>query len=360
MRTLTRYLLARFLGFVLAILGVVLMTLLITTLLLDFDDVLDPNRGLLWTLVKLLLQIPAESLRTALPISALAAALACFGISARWLEVTAMKAGGISPLRAALPVLAAAFVLSGLSLLLDQTLSVQAARALDRHLHGSQEEQVSLGRGSFWYHRGNALFNIQESDPDRGVVRGLVIYERSAEGRLLRSIEAEGAKVQSGRQWLLQKALVRSFDLSQPAAPPRLERLPEMPYAIGGHSDLKLADANPSSLTLRDLRQYIKARKRQGSNVDRFRTLEQERVTEPFTLLLFVLLAIPLGLRVEESKSLAVPALQGIALAALYLFARSLASTLASQGVTPPAASIWIVLVAFLGFGSWRLLRVPR
>jgi len=179
-RTLTRYLLARFLGFVLAILGVVLMTLLITTLLLDFDDVLDPNRGLLWTLVKLLLQIPAESLRTALPISALAAALACFGISARWLEVTAMKAGGISPIRAALPVLAAAFVLSGLSLLLDQTLSVQAARALDRHLHGSQEEQVTLGRGSFWYHRGNALFNVQESDPDRGVVRGLVIYERSA------------------------------------------------------------------------------------------------------------------------------------------------------------------------------------
>jgi len=359
-RTLTRYLLARFLGFLLAILGVILLTLFVTSLLLDFDDVLDPDRGLVWTLVKLLLQIPAESLRTLLPISALAGALACFGLSARWLEVTAMKAGGISPLRAALPVLAAALVLSGLSLLMDQTISVRAARALNQHMHGGEDQQITLGRGSFWYHRGKTLYNIQESDPDRGLLHGVTIYERSPEGRLVRSIEAEAAHVEGGKRWLLEKAVVRSFDPAQPKAPPQLELVAEMPYALAGHSDLKLLDASASSLSLRDLRQYIKVRKRQGADVDRFRTLEQQRVTEPFTLLLFVLLAIPLGLRVEEDKSLAVPALQGVGLAALYLFIRSLASALASQGVTPPAASLWIVLVAFLAFGTWRLLRIPR
>jgi lipopolysaccharide export system permease protein len=359
-RTLTRYMLVRFLGFMLAILTVILVTLTITSLLLDFDDVLNPSRGFVWTLVKLLLQIPAESLRTVLPISALAAALACFGISARWLEITAMKAGGISPLRAALPVLVAAFVLSGVSLLLDQTVSVKAARALNQHLHGGQDEQISLGRGSFWYHKGNDLYNIQESEPDRGILRGVTIYERTREGRLVRSIEAESAHSQGGKQWLLQGCVVRSFDFAQPAAPPRLEQLPEMPYALGGHSDLNLLEATASALSLRELRQYIKARKRQGANVDRFRTLEQEHVSEPFTLFLFVLLAIPLGFSVEVGKSLAAPALQGVAFAALYLFTRSLASTLAAQGVTPPAASIWIVLVGFLGFGTWRLLRVPR
>ncbi len=360
MRILSRYLLARFLALVFSILGVVLLALLITTLLLDFDDVLDPDRGLVWTLKKLLLQIPAESLRTVLPISALAASLACFGLSARWHEVTAMKAGGISPLRAALPILAAALVLSGIGLVVDQTLSVGAARALSRHVHGGPDQGISLGRGSFWYHRGNHLFNIQESDPDRGEARGILIYERTDQGRLARSIDAAEARVVDGRQWLLRGAVVRSFDLAQPTAAPKVEQLAEMPYSLGGHADLRLADASASALTLRDLRRYIQARKRQGANVDRFRTLEQERVTEPFTLVLFVLLAIPLGLRVEQSKSLAVPALEGVALAALYLFARSLASTLASQGVSPPAASIWIVLLAFVSFGTWRLLRVPR
>lgn len=360
MRILTRYLLARFLGFLAAILGIVLTTLLITTLLLDFDDVLDPNRGFLWTLVKLALQIPAESLRTVLPISALAASLACFGLSARWLEVTAMKAAGVSPLRAALPVLGAAVVLSGAALLMDQTLSVEAARALSRHVRGDQEERVTLGRGSFWYTSGSAIISIEDSEPDRGVLRGIIVYERSPEGRLLRSIEAPSAQVQGGRRWLLTNAVVRSFDLAQPAAPPRLEHFPELPYALAGRSDLAVADASASALTLHELRQYIKARKRQGANVDRFRTLEQERVSEPFTVLLFVLIAVPLGLRVEQSKSLAVPALQGVAFAALYLFARGLASTLASQGVTPPAASIWIVFAGFLAFGIWRLARVPR
>lgn len=360
MRTLTRYLLARFLGFVLTILGVILLTLLVTSLLLDFDDVLDPERGFVWTLVKLLLQIPAESLRTVLPIAALAAALACFGLSARWLEVTALKAGGISPLRAALPVIVAAIALSGLSLLVDQTLSVEAARALNRHLRGGDEDQLTLGRGSFWYHRGNNIFNIQESDPDRGSLGGVTIYERDPNGRLIRSIEAEHAHVKDGKQWLLQQVVVRSFDPLQPGAAPGLAQLPEMPYALGGHSDLRLLDASASSLSLRDLRRYIKARKRQGADVDRFRMLEQQRITEPFTLLLFVMLAIPLGLRVEQNKSLAVPALQGVGLAALYLFTRSLASTLGSSGVTPPAATPWIVLVAFLAFGTFRLLRVPR
>lgn len=360
MRTLTRYLLARFLGFLAAILVGILATLLVTSLLLDFDDVLDPDRGFLWTLVKLALQIPAESLRTVLPVAALAAALAAFGLSARWLEITAMKAGGISPVRAAAPVLLAALVLSGLSLVLDQTISVEAARALNRHLSGGQEERVTLGRGSFWYHRGDTIYNIQESDPDRGTLGGVSIYERDSSGRLVRNIEAQHARIEDGRRWTLHAARVRTFDIQSPTAPPAVERIDEMPYSLGGQSDLRLLDASAAALSLRELRQYIQARKRQGADVDRFRTLEQQRVTEPFTLLLFVLLAIPLGIGVEQGKSLAVPALQGVGLAALYLFARSLASTLGSQGVTPPAATPWFVLVAFLAFGAWRLARVPR
>ena len=203
MRILTRHLLARFLVYLFSILGVILAAMLVISLLLDFDDVLDPDRGFLWTLVKLALQIPAQSLRTVLPIAALAAALACFGLSARWLEITAMKAGGISPVRAAAPVLVAALGLSGLSFLLDQTVSVEAARALNRHLNGGQEDRVTLGRGSFWYHRGDNVYNIQESDPERGTLGGVSIYERNPAGRLVRTIEAESATVADGRRWRL-------------------------------------------------------------------------------------------------------------------------------------------------------------
>lgn len=360
MRTLTRYLLSRFLGFLIAILGGILATLLITSLLLDFDDVLDPERGFFWTLTKLALQIPAESLRTVLPVSAFAAALACFGTSARWLEITAMKAGGISPLRAAVPIVVMALLLSGISLLMDQTLTVEAARALSRHMHGGTQDGIDLGRGSFWYHRGNNLYNIEESDPGAGHMRGVTIYERDGEGRLARSIHAREAWVEEDGQWRLEDALIRSFDLERAGAPPRTERVPRISYLLGGQSDLKLLDATASTLSLFELRQYIEARKRQGADVTRFRSLESMRLSEPFTLLLFVLLAIPLGFRVEDWKSLAAPALQGLGLVALYLFTRNLGATLASQGVAPAFATPWIVLAVFLGLGTWQLLRVPR
>lgn len=359
-RILTRHLLARFLFQVFSILGVILAAMLVISLLLDFDDVLDPDRGFVWTLVKLVLQIPAQSLRTVLPIAALAAALGCFGLSARWLEITAMKAGGISPVRVAAPILAAALLLSGVAFLLDQTVSVEAARALNRHLNGGQEDRVTLGKGSFWYHRGDNVYNIQESDPEQGTLGGVTIYERTPAGRLVRTLEARRAKVVEGRRWTLLDVRTFTFDLERPEAPPKLEEIAELTYGLGGQSDLRLLDASASALSLRDLRKYIQARKRQGGDVDRFRTLEQQRVTEPFTLFLFVLLAIPLGIGVEQGKSLAVPALQGVGLAALYLAARGLASTLGSHSVTGPVATPWIVLVAFLGFGTWRLLRVPR
>jgi lipopolysaccharide export system permease protein len=359
-RILTRHLLARFLVYLFSILAVVLAAMLFITLLLDFDDVLDPERGFVWTLVKLALQIPAQSFRTVFPIAALAAALACFGLSARWMEITAMKAGGISPVRAAAPILVGALALSGFSLLFEESVSVQASRALSRHLSGDREDRVTLGRGSFWYHRGDNLYNVQESDPDRGTLGGLVIYERSPEGRLRRTLEADGAVVADGRRWTLEGVRVRSFDLEHPEAAPQLERVSELDYALGGQKDLRLIDASAASLSLRELRSYIQARKRQGADVDRFRTLEQQRITEPFTVLLFVLLAIPLGLSVEQGKSLAVPALQAVGLAALYLAARGLAATLGAHDVTGPVASPWIVLVAFLLLGAWRLARVPR
>ncbi len=50
----------------------------------------------------------------------------------------------------------------------------------------------------------------------------------------------------------------------------------------------------------------------------RAEALLHERVAEPLASLVFVVLALPLALRVERTRSLAVPALQGVA--AIFLF----------------------------------------
>lgn len=360
MQILSRYLLARFLTSFAVILVLLVLTIVTTDMLLHLDDLFGPSeRGLLARAFALGLRAPARYLPILVPVAAFAACFVCFGFAARWLEVTAMKAGGISPLHVALPVLGVAAALSFASLLLNETVVVQAARVLQRHVHDGAED-LAFRRGSFWYHKGRTIYNVTEADPTTQTLQRVSVFELDERGRLLRSIHAQSAQIVDAGRWNLENATVRHFDPEAPASAPAFERLAHTSLEVGGRSELALLDANVSTLSLRDLREYIAARVAEGSAVQRPRTLLHERLTDPLSVLLFVALAVPLGLRVEETKSLAVPALQGVVLLILFFFARNFGSTLAAESVLPAAATPWTILALFAGYAGWRLARVPR
>jgi lipopolysaccharide export LptBFGC system permease protein LptF len=63
---------------------------------------------------------------------------------------------------------------------------------------------------------------------------------------------------------------------------------------------------------------------------------------------------------VEETKSMARAALHGVVLLFVFYLAREYGATLASRGVTPTAATPWLVLASFGAFGAWRFARIAR
>jgi len=77
-------------------------------------------------------------------------------------------------------------------------------------------------------------------------------------------------------------------------------------------------------------------------------------------VLLFALLAVPLGFAVGASRSLATPALSGIIVLATYYTARTAAEMLGGKGFAWAAASPWVLLAIFSGIGLWQLRRIPR
>lgn len=361
MQILSRHLLARYLRTFLGTLMVLLLAVLIGDMLLDLSDLLEQRSEVGWaaTLVSLALKTPARYLSILVPVASFVAAFLTLGNAARWREVTAMKAGGVSPLRAIAPVLAASLALAGVSFLLNETVVLSANRALDRLDRGDAEE-ITMRRGSFWFHTGQSIYNVQESDPTTRTLRGVSVLELDDRGRLARSLFAPTARVVEGSRWVLEGAVVRSFDLSSPTAPPAEQRVAELAVEVRGKSDKVLLDERASTLSLRDLRETIDARVREGISAQRFRALLHERLSDPLTVFVFALLAIPLGLSVEDRKTLAAPALQGVILLVLFFFARNVAGTLAAQGVTPAAVTPWAVLTLFVAFGGFRLARVPR
>jgi lipopolysaccharide export system permease protein len=356
---LSRYFLARFLIWFVAILFILVLTTSVVDTLLHFDDVLEADADPIGAASRLLLRVPAEFLGPFLiPFAAFAAVLVSVGLAARSFEVLAIKAGGISPLRPVAPVLVAAAALAVLTFVVNDTLAVEAARRIRLAEQGGTD--IVFRRGTFWYHRGPVIYNIRDADRESQTLYGVSVFEFDDRGRLARSIHAEQAHVDAEDRWSFRAATLRRFDLADPTAPPRFERLPEVSLQLAAPASPTLLEASAATLSVRELAEYVAARRSEGEETSRARALLHARLVDPASVLLFALLAVPLALRVERSRSLAVAGLRGVGLVAAFWGLHRLGTTLALEGLAPAVATSWAVLLGFLAFGAWRLARVPR
>jgi LPS export ABC transporter permease LptG len=353
-RIVWRYLLARYLASLLLVLSALVALVLVVEVLLDVEHVLE-GTGLSTILLKIL---SSYLLQYLLPAAALLGGFLALGGAARSREMTALKAGGISPLAATLPVLVAGACLSALCYLLSDTLVVTASQAFNR-LVDPDGGSLVVRQGSFWYHKGRYVYNFADRDSPGSAVHDVVVFERDARNRLVRRISAPRAQVEDGQTWRFEDATVHLFDPDHPEAPPRYERAAEIRLELEEQPSAALLKREVAALSAAELRTHVALRTRQGRDADRARALLQDRYSEPFSVLLFALLAIPVGLRVEETRSLSRGALQAIGLMFAYYSVRELLSTLAHEGVLLPLAP-WGALLLFSALGGVALARVPR
>jgi lipopolysaccharide export system permease protein len=355
-RIISRTFLASYLRLFCTILLGSLFAIAIVEMLLKFDDVVE-SRTAAGIATYFLLRIPSEYLRDSLPVASFVAAFLCIGGPARAREITALKAGGVSPLRLVAPVVLASLLLSLLALGVNETLVLWAERRLDAP--DRSDEGIAFRRGSFWYHRGNVVYNIRDADRGANTLHGVTVFRLDAEGRLLESLHADRVDIEDGA-WVLTDAMRRSFDPTRPEAPPGAERVSEKALDLGSARDLALLDAGIDRLSLFELREYIALRAADGRDPVDARGRLHRRLADPLTVTLFAWLALPLGFTVERTRSLAVSGLVGIAWVSVYYTLRTVGSLLAASGVAPAAFAPWILLAACGAFGAWRLARAPR
>jgi lipopolysaccharide export system permease protein len=357
-RILSRHFLWSYLNLYISILFASMIAVVIVELLLNFDQIVNDHAGFDGVATYLFLRLPTYYFRDLIPMTSFAAAFFCVGLAARAREVMAVKTGGTSPQRMVVPILAAAAGISLAALVLDETLVLRATREWSR-LENPGEE-VSFRRGSFWYHGGDAIYNVREADRRSKALRGVRVFETSPQGRLDRSLRADVVRIDENHRWHFRDATVRTFDPSRPSAAPAVEHREETVLAVAAERDLALLDAGARTLSLFELVEYIRARSDEGRDTARYRERLHTRLADPLAVLVFALLAIPLGLAVEQKRSLAAAAVVGIAILGLFYTARTAASMLAAGGLTGAAFGPWLVLAAFAGFGAVRFARAPR
>jgi lipopolysaccharide export system permease protein len=355
-RILPRHFLTSYLVLYFAILFAANLIIAVVEIMLNFDDVLKYREGIWGVATYMFLRLPSYYLPYVVPVASFGAAFLCLGLPARAQEIIAIKAGGISPHRVATPVLAAAASLSLAMLVVNETIVLDAVK----EFHNLDRESDSFqSRGSFWYHKGAFLYNVEGADRTSRTLQGVSVYERDRQGRLIHSIQAESARISASDRWHLQNAIIRRFDPSDPAAAPATERVSEAVVVVGEQRGLALLNADATVLPLLRLREYIRALAQEGRAATRYRALFHSRLAEPLTVLLFALLAIPIGMAVEQSRSLAVAALQGVAIIAIFYGVLTTTAIMAAGGIAAAIPSPWILLALFGGYGAWRLARAP-
>ena len=358
MRILSRYFLASYFTFFVTILITSMMSIVVIEMLVNFDEIFGQGKDLGGAASYLFLRLPAFYLRDLIPVASFAAGFFCVGLPARRNEFTAIKAAGISPQRVSAPILFAAALLSIGALFVNETVVLGASREWSHF--GRDGDVVEFQRGTFWYHRGTTIFNVQNADREQKTLHGVSIFELSPNGRLARSIIAKRVQIVDELNWTFLNATVRTFDADNPLRPPKIERLASTVLVVGAPEDLALLNADAGTLSLANLLEFIGALAAEGRNTAPYQAMYNARLSAPLTVLLFALLAIPLGLSVERTQSVAASAIQAIAVVGVYYALRGITGLAVSRDFFLAAVSPWILFGIFASFGAWRFAKIAR
>jgi lipopolysaccharide export LptBFGC system permease protein LptF len=358
-RTLSRYFATRYLGLFAVILAVSTLTIVAVEMLLNLDDMLSADHGPGAPIQYLLLRIPSYYLRELIPVASFAAAFITLGLSSHGYEVLAAKAGGIAPDRLVAPIAIAAILVALASFGLAETWIVHSTREWNRHESGG-DTRISYREGSFWYQRGLTIYNIAEADASRRTLRGVQLFDLSPDGRLLRSIKAQRVDVEDDHRWRFHRPIIQHLDPNHPEAGARVERLTEMTLDVADPREIALINSDFRSLSVANLQTHIALRNASGESVSRVKTELYSRFVEPISVVLFAVLAAPLGLEVRERRSFGIPALVGIAMIAAFFALRSIGATLSSEGVVSVATASGGLVFLFAVIGAIQYRRIAR
>lgn len=300
-----------------------------------------------------------EVVNWSLPISVLVATLVTFGIMSKNNEITAIKSGGVSLFRVAVPILVVAALISVMAyFILDFVLPYANQRAyqLKRKIEG-KETISSTSQQKLWYlGKGRYLINFLGYDTNAKQLTQVQVFEfHPSNFRLTRRVYAERA-TWNGQAWAFEKGWMRSFTddgkmtFSKIDAPVALF-YPETPEDFA--TNVKL----PEQMTYAQLRRYLSTLKESGYAADELSVKLYAKTSWPLISLVMALIAMPFAFKIGRHG-----ALYGIGIALvlgiIYWMLFAVFSKFGEVGNLPPLLAAWAANILFAITAGYLFLHV--
>ena len=363
LRTLDRYLLREWLRvFLITLLGFPILVIVI-----DLTDKMDTylSRGLkpARVAVSYLFDLP-EKMFLVLPVAVLFATVFTVGSLGRNSELTAAKASGISFHRLVRPLFLAGAASFFMGLVLGEIAPWTTSKRLE--LLGEKAVQSLPARDNFVYRAdGGWVYAIRNLDLRSRQMVDLML-EREGSGvdyptivlAAQSAVYSDTGKKKSTRPayWTLQRGALRYLVGNEPTGEFAFQfdslqsrTLRESP------ADLLAQPKAPDEMRYSELRRYIDALTRSGSNAKKLQVELALKVAIPFICLLIALFGAPLAISSPKSGA-AWGVAASLATTFIVLLMFQLAKAVGAGGVLPPALAAWLPNI-LVGTAAIYLLR---
>ncbi|WP_448953176.1 LPS export ABC transporter permease LptG [Labrys neptuniae] len=345
--TLGRYLSKRFL---IAVVGV-LAFLFVMVFLLDFADTTrragDLPRVSIGSIASISALRTPSVIEQTLPFVFLFGAIICFVNLSLRLELVVMRAAGLSVWQFLAPPLVCAIALGILFAIGFNPLSAamkSRSDVLDARVFGSR--QVRDDDKGRWIRDGQAVIHTLAENSDDGSLSGITIYALDADGRFVRRLEADTAKLDNGA-WHLSK--VQEFIPNQPVKPYETIDFPS--NLTKKQVDQKFA-VSADSVSFWRLPAAIAQQGAAGLEANDYRLQYQTLLARPMLLVAMVLIAATVSLRFARLGGIGMMILSGIGAGFLLYVVTKMAKDLGIAGLVAPAIAAWTpaAIAALIGF----------
>jgi LPS export ABC transporter permease LptF/LPS export ABC transporter permease LptG len=295
------------------------------------------------------------------PLGALVAVLVTLGVMSKSNEIVAIKAGGTSLYRLAVPLILAGLMLAATMILFDDTYLPYANQRQDalRNLIKGRPAQTYTHPQRWIFGENSKIYNYDFFDPAQNLFGGLSVLEIDpVDFQVHKRIFAARARWSEPQHlWVLEGGWVRGisngsitrYERFAAAAPAELTEPPS-------YFNREVRQAFQMSLP--ELSRYIGGLQHAGFDVANLTVQWHKKIAYPLMAPVSMLLAIPFAFLVGTRGAVGGVAL-GVGIGVAYWALAALLDAMGGVGQLPPLLAAWSPDIIFLFLGLYFFFKMP-
>jgi lipopolysaccharide export system permease protein len=275
-------------------------------------------------------------------------------------EITAMKAGGLSLERIAIPLLSVGFILSVFTFFIEQTFVPYANDRATEILQVTIRHAPALGTNLTVYTPlpggGRQLTAATGYDASTQSLLNVTVIQYDKSGAPQTIIFGDRATAQTNTSWTFQNARTFRFD-PDGSTLESTQRTLIIDIGEGPTSLLKRAKGAPQEMSRSEIAQVIHTGQLTSTQVGQYVAEYQSQLARPFACLVFALLAVPFGMRRVRGGGTSVGFGLAVAIVFIYYIVMTVSNSLGTLNDFMAFIMAWFPNVLFFAIGLVLLRR---